>query len=147
MGHGIYPGARGKARLLDATLSFLRRQESRHRGDKGCGRYASAFAYRNPDYCGQRLLGWFCAPLELSGCEIAAGVHQKKLHEGTKQREQSLVGLMDYVRRIHQELDLPKVRIADLGAHRTRWAALPSRTPDSQQAVMLRESFALTGGK
>lgn len=47
-----------------------------------------------------------------AACEIAAGVHQKKLHEGTKQREQSLVGLMDYVRRIHQELDLTKVGVA-----------------------------------
>jgi hypothetical protein len=33
------------------------------------------FAYQNPDYCGQRLLGWFCAPLELSGCELVEAEH------------------------------------------------------------------------
>jgi hypothetical protein len=33
------------------------------------------FPYRNPDYCGERLTGWFCAPLELSGCEIIEAEH------------------------------------------------------------------------
>jgi hypothetical protein len=33
------------------------------------------FPYRNPDYCGQRLRGWFQATLELSWCEITRSSH------------------------------------------------------------------------
>jgi len=47
-----------------------------------------------------------------AACEIAAAVHQRKLMEGTKQREQSLASLIDYGKRIHQELELPKVGAA-----------------------------------
>lgn len=35
----------------------------------------TGFPYRNPDYCGHQLRGWFQGPLELSGCKIVENVH------------------------------------------------------------------------
>jgi hypothetical protein len=35
----------------------------------------TGFGYKNPDYCGERLRGWFQAPLELSGCRNVTGEH------------------------------------------------------------------------
>jgi hypothetical protein len=33
------------------------------------------FPYKNRDYCGERLRGWFRAPLELSGCRLTKSIH------------------------------------------------------------------------
>lgn len=44
-----------------------------------------------------------------------------------------------------QSRDSPKVRLADLEAHRARRTGLPSEVPDSQQAVFFTKSFTLTG--
>ena len=34
-----------------------------------------AFPYADPEFCGQRLMGWYQAPLELSGCKNVKGQH------------------------------------------------------------------------
>lgn len=71
-----------------------------------------------------------------AACEIAAGVHQRKLLEVTRQREQSLASLVDYVKRIHQELELPLVGVAManearriVGCDRVSVVAQPSGRP------------------
>jgi hypothetical protein len=41
------------------------------------------FPYKNSDYCGERLRGWFRAPLELSGCQITEAIHTACTSKGS----------------------------------------------------------------
>lgn len=40
------------------------------------------FPYKNPDYCAERLRGWFQAALEVSGCDITTSRHTKCVAHG-----------------------------------------------------------------
>jgi hypothetical protein len=53
------------------------------RGDKFVVVRLKNFPYKNPDYCGERLRGWFHATLELSGCDMVKSVHTRCTSNGS----------------------------------------------------------------
>ncbi len=65
----------GKASNVWSTACNSGRLEVVETGDKYIMVRLSDFGYRNVDYCGERLRGWFQGPLELSGCRNVVGIH------------------------------------------------------------------------
>ena len=65
----------GKVSSVWSTLCSGGKLEITDKSDKHLVLRLSDFAYRDPEYCGQRLRGWFQAPLELSGCQIVENRH------------------------------------------------------------------------
>jgi hypothetical protein len=65
----------GKVAAVWSTLADKGSLTIHEKGDKYLVLRLLDFPYRNPEYCAQRLRGWFHAPLELSGCMITESRH------------------------------------------------------------------------
>jgi multidrug efflux pump subunit AcrA (membrane-fusion protein) len=87
-----------------------------------------------------------------TACEIVEEFHRSQAHRGSRQRQEELAGLVDYVQRIHRRLDLPAVAAAIanearrlLGCDRVSVLACRGRRP-RMEAVSGVESFDRRSG-